>query len=222
MAKNQQRRGGTGKRWSFRLIDDQNVGEATRYALSAARYHFRGLRYHMNALNDAPFDGGGLDAEARKTFNKFYHYLRAFFWELCAAFDTLLQEINRRLELGISEREVDWSTVSQALSVRPKYKRFLSKLSKGYNSDWFSEVREYRNFAHRGTILIEAFGVDYDLKPEKGVRFAGVMLRPVGGGRGAGEPVALCRNYGKQVDDLVRWALGELDRNRPQGAETDE
>jgi hypothetical protein len=218
----EQRRGGTGKGWSFRLIEEQDVAEATRYALSAANYHFRGLRHHLKALNDAQLAGGEFDARARDNFNKFYHYLRAFFWELCASFDTLLQEINRRLELSISEREVGWNTVSQALSVKPEYKKFLSKLSRGFNSEWFTEVREYRNFAHRGTIIVESASLTSDLGTDRRGRLVGLMLRPVSGGRGAGEPVVLCREYGKHVDELVRWALGELDGLRPQDSEHDE
>ena len=62
--------------------------------------------------------------------------------------------------------------------------------------------------------MVEAAGIDSEFEPEKGVRFLGAMLRPVSGGRGAGEVIDLCRNYGKRVDELVRWALDELDRIR--------
>lgn len=219
MSREKQRRGGTGKRWSFILIDDQDLAESTRYALSAATYHFDGMRFFMDRLRDMPYEGGKLSDEAQMDFNKLYHNLRGFFWELCASFDTLLQEINRRFELGIQERDVDWSTASEALSQRPEHKKFLRKLSKGYNSRWFTEVREYRNFAHRGTIMVEGFAMGSESRPEEGPLFSGMMLRPISGGRGAGEPIALCRNYGKHVDELVRWALHETDRIRPRDAQ---
>ena len=94
----------------------------------------------MNRLRDVPFEDGKWSDEAQQDYNKLYHNLRAFFWELCASFDTLLQEMNRRLELRVAEREVDWSIVSEALSERPECKKFFIKLSKGYNRSWFAEV----------------------------------------------------------------------------------
>lgn len=212
-----QRWGGKGKKWRMKLLDDQDLAGITRYALSAARYHWDGMRYFTEQMKDS----GTLDENKEYTkewhtyFNKFYHNLRAFFWELTASFDTLLQEINRRFSLGIDESDVRWDTVSKALSGQRKYKRFLSRLSEGYGSPWFTEVREYRNFAHRGTVAVEAMAIDSEFHPEAGVQFGGMMLRPLARGRGAGEPIALCKEYGTRVRELILWALEELDSLAP-------
>lgn len=213
------RLGGKNKKRSFKLRDDQDLVEATRYALSAAYYHCSEIRsYRDQLLEDDAWADGAFTDKGREGFNKLYHNVRAFFWELIAAFDTLLQEINRRLKLGLDEREVDWTTISLALSTKRELRRFRRQLNVGYNSPWFADVREWRNFAHIGTISAETVGWSNDADPT--VRLRAVQLRPHGTRRGGGDPLELCKYYGTSVQEFVRWALEELERIAPSaGAE---
>lgn len=211
------RRGGTGKKWGFALPDDQDSVVATQYALGAVKYHLDGIRYHFDRMRSVPVEGEEPPRRIQQDFNKLHHNLRAFFWELCSAFDTLLQEINRRLALGIPVAEVYWHKVSLELSERGEYKKFLKKLEKEFNSPWFVEVREYRNFAHRGTLLVTAFGVDYEFRPDEGVHLVGLMLTPSShAGRGHGEMITLCESHCTKMKALVEKAFQELDAIRPR------
>jgi hypothetical protein len=103
-------------------------------------------------------DGKQVDEIAQ---DRLYHYglkfdlhLRAFFWELDATFDTMLQWANQRYKLGVSEGNMKWEAIKnkQATGVYEldsEWKEKYQLLDTVWNSAWYFEVRMYRNFAHR-------------------------------------------------------------------------
>ena len=216
MTDSEPRRGGQGRDWHFRVPDNQDIAQSTTYSLGAARYHWGGMRRYLERMNE---DGAwGKDGPAKNgqiAFNNFYHHLRAFFWELTSAFDTLLQFINRKYELGLDQRAVRWDTISKALSERSEHKKLLRDLTSGYNSAWYTDVREYRNFAHRGTVVAEVFWYPPDpVDPadrDTATSAIGISLLAIGGsGRGSGEPIAMCKDYGSKVQSFIYEVLAQI------------
>ena len=169
---------------------------------------------------DGAWGKNGPAENGQVAFNNFYHHLRAFFWELTSAFDTLLQLVNRQYELGLDQRDVLWDTVSKKLSQRRELKPLLRKLAKGYSSEWFTDVREYRNFAHRGTVAAEVLWFPPN-PPDPADRATAtsaiaVGLLAIGGrGRGSGEPIAMCKDYGSKVQAFIREVLDEIGESEP-------
>jgi hypothetical protein len=90
--------------------------------------------------------------------NAFHWHLRAFFWELEGAFDAILLWSNVRFGLGRNERDVCWRTVKSATAANAPHVWAQKKaiLQAVWRSDWFFEVRQYRNFAHRSYLLLQA------------------------------------------------------------------
>ncbi len=210
------RRGGKGKDWHFHVVDEQNLEATTRHALAAAVYHWREMRKFVDRMKeDDAWGEAGITTKGQGHYNRFSYSLRAFFWELTSAFDTLLQHINRKYELGLDQRDVLWDTVSKELSQRKEHKKLLRRLAKGYNSTWFTEVREYRNFAHRGTVFTEIYWFRPDpVDPadrDTATSAVGILLLAIGGGgRGSGEPIAMCKDYGSKVQTFIHEVLDQI------------
>jgi hypothetical protein len=87
--------------------------------------------------------------------NRFHRHLRAFFWELIAEFDMLLAYVNEIEALGVPEASVSWSTLASAALNLGKWPDTLKRLADVYCSKWFTEVRYYRNFAHRSSLFLQ-------------------------------------------------------------------
>jgi hypothetical protein len=81
--------------------------------------------------------------------NQFFWYLRAFFWELVAAFDTALHVVNADLKLDVPEEDVTWDSIRSAAERTAKRSPALEAVAAAWASTWYSEVRAYRNFSHR-------------------------------------------------------------------------
>lgn len=72
-------------------------------------------------------------------------YLDAFFFELMAAFDTLLQELN---VVYLREAALDLARVRWGNELKKELPAELVKLvNDGYQSEWFDKIRRYRNTA---------------------------------------------------------------------------
>ncbi len=67
-------------------------------------------------------------------------YLDAFFFELIAAYDTLLQELNIIYGKGLEPNKVNWGNIKDSL---PSTLR--SVMEEKWKADWFQKVRWYRN-----------------------------------------------------------------------------
>lgn len=83
-------------------------------------------------------------------------YAGAFFFELCAVYDTLLQELNIIYCCGINDlKGVKWTNIKR----ENKLPKSLEKLiEREWKKDWFSRVRWYRNTATHHYIVPMAEG----------------------------------------------------------------
>ncbi len=151
----------------------------TRYpvndAMTEAASAVAGARYHLDQIGKLferpamrlpwewrdPNFPEATKAQYQIEVNQFHWHLRAFFWELVAAVDVLLVQVNMTHELEIAEDEIAWRTVKTAAERRRISSRPITMLKQTFESDWFTEVRGYRNFAHRGQ-LITIFDVSED------------------------------------------------------------
>jgi hypothetical protein len=137
----------------------------------AALTTFQGARYHLDAVQAALTTPGVqtlwrddptlTDAERSaltRQLNALHCHIRGFFWELASVFDAILFWANQRFELGLPERDVLWSNVAKEKATidGPTWARTKAVLKTTWESDWFFEVREYRNFAHRSFLLLTA------------------------------------------------------------------
>jgi hypothetical protein len=95
--------------------------------------------------------------------NRVHWLLRSYFWELVGAFDMMLQWANDRFARGIPEHDVRWAKMPKTAMPEPKvWERVRAALKAAWDSEWFFEVRTYRNFSHRSFLHLTA------LIPKKG------------------------------------------------------
>jgi len=74
-------------------------------------------------------------------------YAEAFFFELCSAHDTLLQELNIIYGCNLDVDKVKWKN-PKGKDIKSKLPESLAtKMQKGLDADWFKKVRWYRNTA---------------------------------------------------------------------------
>ena len=175
----------------------------------------------MERMNeDGAWGKNGPAENGQVAFNNFYHHLRAFFWELTSAFDTLLQLVNRQYELGLDQRDVRWDTVPKKPCHRRVRMHIPRKLANGYIRELFADVAEYINLAHRGTVSAEVLWFPPN-PPDPADRATAtsaiaVGLLAIGGrGRGSGEPIAMCKDYGSKVQAFIREVLDEIGESEP-------
>lgn len=102
-----------------------------RAALGGAQYHLTQIQKTVRRWQKTP----GADKE---NGNAFHWHLRAFFWELFAAMETTKLALKR----------ID--SHSQ-IPVKPK----LGELEQAEQSEWWKEVEEWRNFAHRAFLFVQ-------------------------------------------------------------------
>ena len=112
--------------------------------------------YHLAAvedLNTRPGTGSDWKADPTITIdrrpylladiNRLNAHLRSFFWELVATFDAM--------RFWVKETFGDAS-------------KQMAELEKAAESEWYMEVSEYRNFAHRGFVASEGMFKSSDRK----------------------------------------------------------
>ncbi len=65
---------------------------------------------------------------------------------MVATFDTMLQCVNQKYEPGLSAEEVKWKNIPRrAGKNQPEWYKKYALLKSAYESEWFFEVRAYRN-----------------------------------------------------------------------------
>jgi len=145
------------------------LDKSAHSAFVGAKYHISKIEEMMHRpgmqsmisdyMNDADIEEN-LKREMQCDVNIFFWHLRAFFWELVATFDTMLQWANERYGLGIAEEKVRWETIRQNASRATKdpgeWGNRYASLENVWNSAWYFEVRNYRNFAHRAFLFVES------------------------------------------------------------------
>lgn len=153
----------------FRIVPAMDLDDFAHSAFIGAKYHLEKIKEYINrpSIQTMWNQDNSLDEATKKTYasevNQFHWHVRAFFWELIATYDTILQWANQRYELGLPEGDVKWAEITRRLDEAKKdqleWKHKYALLEDAWNSDWFFEVRQYRNFAHRAFMFIQA---EYD------------------------------------------------------------
>ena len=150
----------------YRIFPAMDLADHTYFAFNGAAYHLNRVKELLNSAGMQTLwtEDTTLDertrAERQGEVNLFHQHLRAFLWELVATFDTMLQWANQRYELGVPEKDVKWSKIQKKAKDAKKdqadwEKKYLL-LESAWDSDWYFEVRGYRNFAHRAFLNVQA------------------------------------------------------------------
>lgn len=148
---------------SLRLVPVHDLEQSALTSFRGARYHLDALRSFLRrpGVQTLWQEGPNLSSTERgllqDQLNAFHWHLRAFFWEIVSAFDAMLHWSNRRFELSVKERDVGWDTIEKgnAQVDAGTWAKKRSILRTTWESEWFFEVRQYRNFAHRSFLLLQ-------------------------------------------------------------------
>lgn len=127
----------------------------------AARAAVRGAEAHLEALRKLLGRNGSTIERNRLSTNErdaLHWRVRAFFWELVGAFDLMLQWSNDRFQLKLPAWRVVWANVIDASAdCDPnEWEHVRAALQGAWNSEWYFEVRTYRNYAHRAFMRADA------------------------------------------------------------------
>jgi hypothetical protein len=123
-----------------RLLDDR-----VEFKLYAAEQHLNRLKEIENAYGDIARDDARLEVEME---------IDCFLSQAVGAVDSLLFQINARLELGLSPDRVNFANVQSALSARTKKIGLLSELDTArQQGNWYYLLSELRNRSFHGIFL---------------------------------------------------------------------
>ena len=144
-----------------RLLNDR-----AEFKLHAAEQHLNRLREIENAYGDIAKDDARIEVEMEAD---------CFLSQLVGAVDSLLFQINDRLDLGIPTDHVNFANVQSALSAKTKKIDLLSPLDTArQQGNWYYMLRELENQLVHSTFLRKVIPVrDLPPKPLQ-VRFLNV------------------------------------------------
>lgn len=155
----------------LRILPPMELRNNAGSALYGARYHFEMAQQLVQSrgMQTQWQEDRTLDeltrAKRQHEMNRFHWHLRAFFWELVATFDTVLHWVNQTLGLGIKEHKVEWNEIEAEAKKQTKWSAQLDTLKRVYECEWYFEVRQYRNFAHRAFLFVQGeYDADNKLK----------------------------------------------------------
>jgi len=147
----------------FRIVPAMELDKFSFSAIAGARYHLEKIAENLNSAGMQRYWGDDLeidDLTRRKlqaNINVFHWHLRAFFWELVASFDTMLQWANQRFDLGLQEDKVKWEKIPRTAGKdQAEWDKKYAILESVWESSWYFEVRMYRNFAHRAFLFVQS------------------------------------------------------------------
>lgn len=145
-----------------RLLDDR-----VEFKLYAAEQHLNRLKEIENAYGDIAKDNARIEVEME---------VDCFLSQLVGAVDSLLFQINDRLDLGIPTDRVNFVNVQSALSAKTKKIDLLSPLDRArQQGNWYYMLSELRNQLVHRTFLKKVIPVhDFPPKPLQ-VRFLNVL-----------------------------------------------
>jgi len=150
----------------LRTVPAMALDKLAHSAFIGAVYHLARIRDFVASpcLQTTWSEDTDLDETTKRKcqtdLNQFHWHTRAFFWELVASFDTMLQWANRRYGLGVCEHQVKWKRIPRKSSKdQAEWDVKYALLESAWNSEWFYETRMYRNFSHRGFLLVQG---EYD------------------------------------------------------------
>jgi hypothetical protein len=162
------------------LSDDEGhikrlLNDRVEFKLYAAEQHLNRLKEIENAYGDIAKDNARIEVEME---------VDCFLSQLVGAVDSLLFQINDRLDLGIPTDRVDFANVQSALSAKTKKIDLLSPLDRARQyGNWYYMLSELRNQLAYKTFLKKVIIPGHDLpqspKPRQ-VRFLNVLGEFVG------------------------------------------
>ena len=137
-----------------RLLNDR-----VEFKLYAAEQHLNRLKEIQNAYGDIARDNVRIEVETE---------VDCFLSQLVGAVDSLLLQINDRLDLGISADRVNFANVQSALNAKTKKIDLLSKLDEARQpGNWYALLSELRNQSMHRTFLKKVISV-HDFPPKAG------------------------------------------------------
>jgi hypothetical protein len=162
------------------LSDDERhikrlLNDRVEFKLYAAEQHLNRLKEIENAYGDIAKDNARIEVEME---------VDCFLSQLTGAVDSLLFQINDRLDLGIPTDRVNFADVQSALSAKTKKIDLLSPLDRARQyGNWYYMLSELRNQLVYKTFLKKVIIPGHDLpqppKPRQ-VRFLNVFGEFVG------------------------------------------
>jgi len=139
------------------------LDELAHAAFMGANYHLEKIKKLINSPGMQTILDKNIDEPTKKKLQNdvylFHWHLRAFFWEMVATFDTILHWVNQKYKLGLKEGEVKWVNIHNMVNKfninQSEWKNKYTLLENAWNSEWYYEVRKYRNFAHRAFLFVQ-------------------------------------------------------------------
>ena len=145
-----------------RLLNDR-----VEFKLYAAEQHLNRLKEIENAYGDIAKDNARIEVEME---------VDCFLSQLVGTVDSLLFQINDRLDLGIPTDRVNFSDVQSALSAKTKKIDLLSPLDRArQHGNWYYMLSELRNQLVYRTFLKKAIPVHAFPQKPRQVRFLNVL-----------------------------------------------
>ena len=145
-----------------RLLNDR-----VEFKLYAAEQHLNRLKEIENAYGDIAKDKARIEVEME---------VDCFLSQLVGAVDSLLFQINDRLDLGIPTDRVNFANVQSALSAKTKKIDLLSPLDGArQHGNWYYMLSELRNQLVYRTFLKKAIPVHAFPQKPRQVRFLNVL-----------------------------------------------
>ena len=146
-----------------RLLDDR-----VEFKLYAAEQHLNRLKEIENTYGDIAKDNARIEVEME---------VDCFLSQLVGAVDSMLFQINDRLDLGIPTDRVDFTNVQSALSAKTKKIDLLSPLDRArQHGNWYYILSELRNQLAHKTFLKKVIPPIHDFQPRpRQVRFLNIL-----------------------------------------------
>ena len=145
-----------------RLLNDR-----VEFKLYAAEQHLNRLKEIENAYGDIAKDNARIEVEMEAD---------CFLSQLVGAVDSLLFQINDRLDLGIPTDRVNFANVQSALSAKTKKIDLLSPLDRArQHGNWYYMLSELRNQLAYRTFLKKAIPIHAFPQKPRQVRFLNVL-----------------------------------------------
>ncbi|HEX6281470.1 MAG TPA: hypothetical protein VFZ67_04525 [Nitrososphaera sp.] len=153
------------------LSDERHIktllNDRIEFKLYAAEQHLNRLKEIENAYGDIAKDNARIEVEME---------VDCFLSQLVGAVDSLLFQINDKLDLGIPTDRVNFANVQSALSAKTKKIDLLSPLDRArQQGNWYYMLSELRNQLVHRTFLKNVISVQ-DLPPKpRQVRFLNIQ-----------------------------------------------
>lgn len=134
-------------------------------------------------------------------------YADAFFFELCSAYDTLLQELNIIYSVGLGMGQVKWSAIEPKLPGK-----LVEIMEKEWDADWFKKVRWYRNRAthHLRTATARSTMGWGELPWHQKVTGVDILYFNEETNKFEPEDIKVCEHYLEKMIDLIHTVWSEM------------